>query len=433
MMFKWKHMSGAVKALFIVFMALFVLTGCNNGNSAEDTRATTAEDTSQKATEVQQKCWQDGVLIVIYDTLGTSALSIYKQMTSGALPLMMIAFAIWFSLRMLAHVGSVTEENIGEVWKEVLTQFFLCFVCGLIASSADMMLYILNIVVFPIYTAFLEFGAYIMQTNGSTSTGGYSAFGSEVKFDTPFLCKVEGTSIATFKDGFPSAPKNIMACMVCSVNQRLVIGMDYAFAALSGVSWIGWLVGAVVYVLFLFVRIGFVFYLVDTVFRFAIMLIILPILVMGYAFKATRGWTSQGFLTIINSAAYMCAIAIILTITMLAMEELFSSQSKFFNGQEAFYDDAGGFSVMFLSLMLICFLLMQSINVAKEVADSLVGGGGSANFKNKVKFVFDKVKDLVLALLTFGTGTAIQGTVKGARKAQELIKKAAEKVKSKKN
>ena len=42
------------------------------------------------------------------------------------------------------------------------------------------------------------------------------------------------------------------------------------------------------------------------------MVVMLPILIMGYPFGPTKKWLSQGFVTILNSAAFMMFMAIMI-------------------------------------------------------------------------------------------------------------------------
>ncbi|MFV0627089.1 MAG: type IV secretion system protein [Alphaproteobacteria bacterium] len=430
-MFKKIDILKFARLLFTVMAVLFLLSACNTGETAKDNRALGEDRTNEQILEEQGKCWQSNVLNLIYDTLGNATMKVYGQVTHGALPLMMMAFAIWFAMRILTHVGSVTEENIAEVWKEVMIKLFLCLVCGIMASSTDFIIYLLNILIFPIYNAFLEFGSYIMQY-GETKGKYESMWGGEpVIFKMPSICSIQGGVKAGLDTGFPEAPRNMMSCMVCSANERMMIGSELAFNSLRGLSWTGMIIGAIVWLIFLFVRLGFVFYLVDTVFRFAIMIILLPIFIMAYAFKTTRKWTTTGVKTILNSSAFMCAIAIILTITMLAMEQLFAANSDFISGDTSMIDHFEDFSVFFLCLILICFLLLSSIKVAKEVADSLVGGGGEANFQKKAKAALEFVASIVLAVVTAGAGSAAQGVAKGAQKAGAAAAKEAKKYASK--
>lgn len=93
--------------------------------------------------------------------------------------------------------------------------------------------------------------------------------------------------------------------------------------------------GLMIIACFTFVKLGFVFYLVDTIFRFTIMVVMLPILIMGYPFGPTKKWLSQGFVTILNSAAFMMFMAIMIAIAMLALEQIIIDNADIFeNGTD---------------------------------------------------------------------------------------------------
>lgn len=401
-----------LRMLMIVLSAVLMLSACAPNDEEDGTSPLPKENfeqTQKEATDNQINCWQAGVMKTLYDVMGKTSMEMYSKTTAGAMPLMMIAFAIWFSLRIMKHVSSFTEENIGEVWKEVLGKFFLCFVCGYMASSPSMMLWVLNLFVFPIYNAFLEFGSTILEHSELKSRGGYSGIlGTDVTFTQSLVCKPTGTTEATL-GGFPEAPRVMMTCMVCSLNERLSVGTTLAFHVLGQSGFFGWIIGIIVVCVFTFVKLGLVFYLVDTLFRMAVMTIILPILVMAYAFKKTRAWTKKGFLIIINSAAFAAAIAILLTTAMLAMEEIFVTNLNMFGDDENAFKEL---SVTFICILLVCFLIVSAVGVAGQVTDSLVGGKSNPSFQKKLKVVLE----MIVGWLTAGVSKGLQ-KVKQAGKA----------------
>ena len=122
-----------LKILMILFSVCFLLTACNgtesssNSGTGSETLSVTpmnsdgagSKSPSELAQE-QRQCWQSGILEIMYEQMGAISLGLYQEMTTGALTLMMVAFSVWFSFRLLKHLGSFQEENVAEVWKEVL-------------------------------------------------------------------------------------------------------------------------------------------------------------------------------------------------------------------------------------------------------------------------------------------------------------------------
>ena len=106
--------------------------------------------------------------------------------------------------------------------------------------------------------------------------------------DSSVVCKIAGRSEATLQ-GFPEAPRTMMNCMICAVNERLSFGNFLAYQVMRAPGITPTLVGLLVLCCFTIIKLAFVFYLVDTVFRFTMMIVLLPLLIMGYAFPQTKG------------------------------------------------------------------------------------------------------------------------------------------------
>lgn len=382
----WKHVDIAkiFKLLSIAVVAMTMLTSCG-GDEKDTSRAAMQGDEVSAATE-QATCWQNFIIDTLYENMGKVALGTYSKITNGALVFMMVAFAVWLSLRLLKHVGSFTEENLGEVWTEISRQLFLCLFCGYLASSTDYLLFFMNSVVFPVYNAFLEFSSELLAkaSVASTKYQDLSVFGFKFSQGEPIICKASSVVKNASLEGFPEAPKEMMNCMVCAMNDRMNLGLAMAYKVLKAPGFMATLVGLLIIACFTFVKLGFVFYLVDSIFRFTVMVVMLPILIMGYPFKATKKWLSLGFVTMINSAGFMMFMAFMIAITLLALEQVIIDNQNIFiegNDDQAFKE----FSVPFMCLLMIGFLIASSVDIAKQVTDSLVGGSSGGSFNEKAK------------------------------------------------
>ena len=377
------------KLLLLLAVAMFMLTACaGDDKNPESARAAISSEVNEDdAAAEQAKCWQNFIIDLLYDSMGKVALSTYTKITNGALTFMMVAFAVWLSFRLLKHVGSFTEENIGETWTEITRKLFLCLVCGYIASSTESLIYFMNLVIFPVYSAFLEFASQLLSKASidKSTAQSISVFGMNlVSVGQPILCKLSSAQSTASLDGFPSAPKEMMDCMVCAMNERMNLGIAMAYTVLKAPGFMATVIGLMIIACFTFVKLGFVFYLVDSIFRFTVMIIMLPILIMGYPFKVTKNWLSFGFLTIINSAAFMMFMAVMIAITMLALEQIIlDNRDIFIEGKDT--ESFKEFSIPFMCLLMIGFLIASSIKLAQQVTDALVGGNSQGSFNAKAK------------------------------------------------
>lgn len=423
-----------LKFIRIISVIIFSITlmSCSGEGEGKETGAAVGENIDEDAIQKQHgECWQGNVIQFSYEVIGSSTIAIYKTISNESIPLMMIAFAMWFAFRMIIHVSSFTEENIGEFWKEIFSQFMLCFVCGMLASTSYLMMTTLNLTVFPIFNALLEFGSEMLSITSDSSTNKYDiSFGSlEAMSFKPIKCTPSADAAKYISgDAFPTAPQQMMSCMACSVNERLNIGISIAYKALATFNIVSLITGLFILGGFMIVKLGFVFSLVDSIFRLGIMVVLLPILIMAYAFKATRKWTKEGFLIMLSAGSFMTFISIIISITLMAMETLFSKNSIVFGNMASaeFWNENTfkEFSATFLCLILITFLLVQSIGIAKQMSNSLVGGGADDKFAKKLKAIVESLALFVVGLITAGSSTIATKVFKKA--AEEGVKAATE-------
>ena len=398
-MFKDVNIKQILRVMLVVLFAAFMLTACEQDDSIGGrSRAAMAapvgedpvsEETMKNASNAHRECWQTGMIDLLYQNMGKIAMGMYGKITDGALALMMIAFALWTIFRLLKFVGSFTEDSPAEIWNEIVRKLFVCLICGLIASSTTQILWLLNTVVFPIYYAFLELGAAILNSagDGSNFKAGSTVlnfFQEKLTLNEPVMCSAPAIGKASIESlSFPDGPRTMMNCMICTVNERLTLGFFLSFKVMDAPGFMSLITGLFILICFTIVKLGFIFYLVDSIFRFTMMAIILPILVMSYAFKQTSSWAKNGFLTIINSAALMMFMAIMMSMALLAMERIITDNSDIFNdnANEMSFSE---FSIPFMCIMLVGFLISSSVNLAQQVTDSLVGGNSDSLFQKRV-------------------------------------------------
>ena len=398
-MFKDVNIKQILRVMLVVLFAAFMLTACEQDDSIGGrSRAAMAapvgedpisEETMKNASNAHRECWQTGMIDLLYQNMGKIAMGMYAKITDGALPLMMIAFALWTIFRLLKFVGSFTEDSPAEIWNEIVRKLFVCLICGLIASSTTQILWLLNTVVFPIYYAFLELGAAILNSagEGSNFKAGstvLSFFQEKLTLNEPVMCSAPAIGKASIESlSFPDGPRTMMNCMICTVNERLTLGFFLSFKVMDAPGFMSLITGLFILICFTIVKLGFIFYLVDSIFRFTMMAIILPILIMSYAFKQTSSWAKNGFLTIINSAALMMFMGIMMSMALLAMEKIITDNSDIFNdnANEMSFSE---FSIPFMCIMLVGFLISSSVNLAQQVTDSLVGGNSDSLFQKRV-------------------------------------------------
>ena len=424
MKIKWKDILKIFKTMMIVLFMVLCLSACKSDKG--DIGGAELEGEESELDEQQRMCWQANLLEMFYNAMSESSMKAYPKVTKSAMSFMMVAFAIWLSIRLLKHVSSLVEEAPAEVWTEISRMAFMCILCGTLASSTSFLLFTLNKFILPVYYTFLEYGSRILELTASgegTDIKGQVIGETCLFYTNSLICAAPPLEpITAGAAQFPSGPSDLMQCLVCATSDRLQLGFVMAKELLATTNFTSVIVGLVVYAIFLFVKVSFVFYIVDSIFRMNIITIILPFLVLAVPFKFSRGWAKEGVLTIFNSAACMMCIAIIATMAMLAMQYLVNDNATNFGDQDMYRE----FGPVPLSILLISFLILKSLGLAVSLAGSLVGGGGDANFQKKIGKLAAWVGKKILIFMTGAAGKAFTGVIEKNERLREIRNKVNE-------
>ena len=440
-MFKKINIFSFAKICLLVFMTCFFLAACAPEDKTSKDKTPlgdiSGDATPQSLAAEQTDCWQSALLKEIYEQSGKLSISLYGQITGGALTLMLTGFAVWMSFRLLKHLGSFQEESIPETWSEIFKQLLLCTVCGLIAGSSTNVMWVLNHVIFPLYYAFLEFGAAILNTAvaGSEEQTSFFFMGQETSFSQNIQCAAGELSIDDNMVAFPEAPQQLMSCLACAINERLGLASSQILTVLMDRGVMAMFIGLLLYVVMWFVKIAFVFYLVDNLFRFTVMIALLPICIMAYAFKFSRSLSASCVIIIVNSAAYMMMIAFVIATCLLALQNFISLPALGLNGEDpdAYETTFKEFSIALLCLLMMVFVIASTMKIVAELTGQLVGGNGSEEFQKQAgKFTAWLGKGLVM-LLSAGIGALLMKVgfiAKTVNKAKDVKNKAIDKLNS---
>ena len=391
--------------MLIMLLAVVVLLSACGKVGDEEMGSLTSADEVDNAKDLnsqeEYKCWQGNVFNYVYKAIGSTVVKQYDYVSQGSMSLMMIAFAVWLALRLLKFVSSVTESSPSEMWNEIIKKAFICMVCASLASSSEMLIYTLNFFLLPIYGAFLEFGSQILEL-AQTEIKSIDVFGEKIHFEENLRCAVGANATATTESALPSEFKDTMNCMVCALSERLKLGESMAYRATAMKGVLPVLVGLLVSAIFFVVRLLFVFYLVDSVLRFGIIILMLPIFILAYAFGPTKKWTKIGFSHMMYSAVYVMAFSILIATVLMAIANLITENGQIFNpaDPDAHFQQI---SIATLCLLLIGCLVWKSLDVAQQLASSLIGAQIEAKMQQNLK----AVGSMVLSWVTGGFGSVL--------------------------
>lgn len=441
-------LSNICKILCLVLCACFLLSACkeNTGGNGQGTILYNKEikyDENNKAylseiesmediTAAHHSCLQGSILRVMYTNIGEMTTDVYKTLTSeNLLSLVILAFTIWMAFQILKHVSSTTPESTGEFWTKVIRKAAICTICGILASTPDNILYAVNTFIFPIYVTILEFTSLIMEQLGKSPEAQTAAIklfgfiGHGEQLCEAFVHKVGSCRFSdavnvqmTVNNGFPTEPLELMSCMACVISDRLSIGWDIGLRLMGKAQLTAVVSGFFVMGIFFLTNVGFALYLIDSIFRLNMMVIILPFLIMFYPFEQTRKWSIKGLQIILSSASIMFCLGIIVTMTVFAMEKLLIDKNmRVPYGDPKQYMD---FGVVALSLLFMAFVIKQSCGLAVKLAGHISGYGGETGFAKNVKSVVQWAGGIVLAALTMGASAAWSTAYKMSARVRKI-------------
>lgn len=432
------------KWLCLLLCACFLLTACSkkdpqgylitpsgmNGGQAES---------MEDITRSHHSCFDGAIMKAMYKNIGDMTTDVYKTLTSeNLLSIVILAFTVWMAFQILKHISSTTPESIGEFWTKILRKAAICTACGILASSPDNILYAVNTFIFPIYTTILEFTSLIMKHLGSMPEAQTAAIKLWPYNDNAICeafvhkissCKLDTSSkIEMTTSGFPQGPVDLMSCMACMVNDRLSMGTDIGLRLLWSVNLTSVLTGIFVVAIFFIAKWSFALYLIDSIFRLNMMIIIMPFLIMFYPFEQTRKWSVKGFQIILSSAAIMMSIGLIVTMTTFAMEKLLIDKSTHipYGSVNAYMN----FGVIAMSILFMAFIIKQACSMGVELAGHITGYSGDTNFSKNAKSIIQTAGAIIWGFFTFGCGLAYAKAasyIKRIRKLQEAYDKAKNK------
>lgn len=354
------------------------------------------------------------VFDIMFQAVGVSVMRLHSELTSGAMAVMMICFSVWLAKRLLTFVSSVTDSSIAQVWNEIARQAFLCMFCGILASSPSMLVYAVNTFVYPVYAAFIKLGIELLNNaldfGESGSSQKIAVFGAVKELNIVnkegLGCTFDSVGLIT-TSGFPVEFGETLKCMIKILKEYLSLGGEISFELMKNSSaFTGKMAGLFVYLTFWVVRIMFVFYLVDTIFQMGIIILVLPIFIMAYAFKSTRKWTSAVFKNMIASAGFLMCFSVVVSMILTAMVSLVTKRADIFNpggnmaGAEVVTKDLG---ISVFCLLLIGFLVQSTMAISQGIMSSLIESSMASNFQKNLKSMLEKAKTLIIS----GLGSAL--------------------------
>lgn len=422
----WIYKCFASKTFRMMFSVMLTIFLCACDKDEDRASGVEGNYTGQAA------CWQTKIIDIVLKEINDLFKEVSNEIAIDGPNVVMLGYAIWLAFRLLKILPSFKEENLGEIWTEIIQKMFLCVFCAWAASSTELISWTLKTFVVPIYNTIIELGAEVLKNVKPLETISLSEEMGAITFSGDYSnCSVSKLNV----DDISGSIKPMAYCMTCMISDRLNGGIRVGVVLLASLDLGAMFVGLSMIALYAFAKFAFIFFLVDSLFRLNFAVFLFPLLILGVPFNYTRKWSKYGFEMFLNSSGIMLFLGILISISVSSLEFIL----KTFADKEFFTEtNLAGQGPILLSLWLIAVLIINIPGLACTLADKFIGGGRGLEFQKQVsQFAINTAKRAGAAILgsvTAGATKTITNTLEkyqGTREALDSVKTINSKVNSK--
>ena len=148
------------KSKNLIFFGMFcciclLLTGC----------AGSFEIKPDQWTSNVKNCWPCTLYKAVFDSMGALTVKTYGISCRSALALLAAGWLFWIAFKTIKMLFSMKQPNFKQFWVDILTVLFKMIVVAAIIGSPDAVIYVLNIILTPLMTAFVELSRVVIYAD----------------------------------------------------------------------------------------------------------------------------------------------------------------------------------------------------------------------------------------------------------------------------
>lgn len=259
--------------IFMIVLTVFFLSACEEREC--DIGSVQAD---------AKECWSCSIFELFFQT----ATSIYTKIQSATAPtaytVIAVAFCLWLALRLMREVASLKELDAHALWNDLAVRAFWAAMCAALCANINQ---VTQDLIFPVWSGFIDFG--IMVVGKLPVEGGNVSCGT-------------------------GDPATGMSCLISAIHSKLAEGreMGYVLMTCNTESVILNMYGTGIYIVSFVLGCLFPIFMLDGVFRFAVIMALMPLWICAFCFPISRSlaqkaWTS--FLGVCLQGAAMAVFA----------------------------------------------------------------------------------------------------------------------------
>ena len=381
-------------------------------------------------------CWSCTIFDTIFTAINSLATETYYRIAPSCAMLMMICAMIWIGVFTIRYIGALNGQEPAEYLTKLFGLLLKTMVVGaLLLVSASTFA---NLIISPVIVASSDLSVAVLHSfsgikekvvdktaEATTTASCDSETGCAVKTvecDKDGNCKITDGEFVRFTplscelmkkepemggllpDG-AATPKdekllndqiyNSLMCMVNNLHYEIayVVSMADAMICYAWTANTTWFLpfkylntemlvsGILIFIAAILISIGYVFKLIDAVFRLGVLCVLLPLLAVAWVFPATVDYAKRGFGMLIHVMMMFITLSIVVSLVLMLVLVAFTSDSgdtslfQLFN-ENRIYDmkDLLDFSSLnFLFGLISLFLAFKLLDVVDHMASEFSG------------------------------------------------------------
>ena len=341
------------KALCVALMLAFTctLTACGDDEGQtvmDDVQGKKGGEAAVQAKMVGKSCWVCPLFELAMDTSEKMYKELIPKVAQGAVPVLGVIFGLWLAVRMLKFVGSMSEPNIPDFWKDVGTRLFWTAIGAAILYNIGWAVDFIK----GLFTGFIDFGVAVVST-----------------------LPIPGGNISCPQ----GEPKSSFICLLTAMQEKLNVGQDASLLAIVFGDFVAIVIGAGSYIMSIVMSLYFPMLLMDGVFRMGLVMAFLPLGVVGLCFpflsrfagKLVAAIMSIG-LQIVGLSIFIAMAAGVLNKYIEEYEPMLKNPMGFLNNVvevSKFFDGSPGL----IGFIFVCVFLLLFAGVIMDIMATFGG------------------------------------------------------------
>lgn len=400
----WFKTFRKICCILLLVGAVSVVTGCgedyeeDNNEMEESFRGKKGASSAlvQEKT-MGKKCWVCPLFETAFTAVEAMKSEIIPTAATGAIPLLGVCFGLWLVIRIMKFVSSVSEPDVGGFWQDIALQCFWATITAILLRKYQWVIGLMDAIYLGFVDLAMEVIAVIHYDGGAISCPSASSGGLSGSF----------------------------VCLLTALQEKINFGQDISYAMMVYGPLKNLPSAFLLYMVSVAMAAYFPILLLDTVFRYGLMMCFLPLGIVSTGFKCIRNYAGKFFNFIVGIGFQVVGVCIFTALSCGILKQTLGlsnvpSLEAILSPTE---DIAKWFdnSPSFMGLIFVSYFCILFAGIVINLFDSNFGAPQlpSANTTQATAMAMRNTAQTGQKIANFGRNVASRKMDKDAKKALE--------------